>query len=133
MYHRNSLGVPIFERPPPKYSATRIMEILLNPSIDTSKVANGQPIEVQESSTFVVDLTCLKHADEVKKDMYGRWEYSGSHPEVFRCTFDKFDNVSIEKCAPGATGTNVYYLHHVRSSHPSNSDFRRLIAFVHGE
>ena len=127
------MGVPIFEKPPPKYTATRIMQILLNPSMDTSKVAKGRPIGVEESSTFVVDLTSLKHPDDVKKDMYGRWDYSGSHPEVFRCTFDEFDDVSIEKCAVGATGSNVYYLRRVRSSHPSNSDFRRLIAFVHGE
>lgn len=65
--------------------------------------------------------------------MYGRWDYSGSHPEVFRCSFDEFDDLSIEKCAPGATGSNVYYLRCIRSSHPSNSNFRRLIAFVHGE
>ena len=81
--------MPIFER---------IMQILLNPSIDVSKVAKERPVRVEESSTFVVDLTCLKHPDDVKKDMYGRWDYSGSHPEVFRCTFDDTDNVSIEKC-----------------------------------
>ena len=125
--------MPIFERPPPKYTATRIMQILLNPSIDLSKVAKERPVRVEESSTFVVDLTCLKHPDDVKKDMYGRGDYSGSHPEVFRCMFDDVDNVSIEKCAVGATGSNVYYLRRVRSTHPSNSDFRRLIAFVHGK
>ena len=96
-------------------------------------MATGRPIQVETSSTFVVDLTSLKHPDDVKKDMYGRWEYSGSHPEVFRCSFDQFDNIRIEKCAPGATGSNVYYLCQIRSSHPSNGDFRRLIAFVHGK
>ena len=109
------------------------MQILLNPNIDTSKVANGRPIEAQRSSTFVVDLTSLKHPDDVKKYMFGRWDYNGSHPEVFRCSFDQFDDIDIEKCAPGATGPNVYYLWCIRSSHPSNSDFRRLIAFVHGK
>ena len=43
------------------------MQILLNPSMDTSKVAKWQPIGVEESSTFVVDLTSLKHPDDVKK------------------------------------------------------------------
>ena len=66
-------------------------------------MATGRPIHVETSSTLVV----LKHPDDVKKDMYGRWEYSGSHPEVFRCSFDQFDNIQIEKCAPGATGSNV--------------------------
>ena len=85
--------------------------------MDPSKVAKERPIEVEESSTFVVDLTCLQHPDDMK-DMYG-WDYSGSHPEVFRCTFHDFDNISIEKCAVGATSSNIY--------------FRWLIVFVHGE
>ena len=131
--HRNSVGVPIFELPPPKYTATRILQILLDPNLDQSRIAKGRPIEVEKSSTFVVDLTCLKHNDDVKKDMYGRWDYSGSHPEVFRCSVDDSDEVFIEKCALGATGQNVYYLRRVRSSHPSNPEFRRLIAFVHSK
>jgi len=109
------------------------MEILLSPNMNKSLVAHGRPIQVEKSSTFVVDLTSLKHPDDVKKDMYGRWDYSGSHPEVFRCSFDEFDDVKIEKCAPGATGSNVYYLRRIRSSHPSNGYFRRMIAFVHGK
>jgi hypothetical protein len=127
------MGVPIFEQPPPKYTATRILQILLDPNIDQSLIAKKRPIEVERSSTFVVDLTCLKHPDDVKKDMYGRWDYSGSHPEVFRCSIDEFDKVFIEKCAAGATGQDVYYLRRLRSSHPSNPDFRRLIAFVHSK
>ena len=43
------------------------MQILLNPSIDTSKVAHGRPVEAQTRSTFVIDLTSLKHPDDVKK------------------------------------------------------------------
>ena len=129
--HRNPQGLPIYENPPPKYTAIRIMQILLKPKL--SLVASGRPIQVDKSSTFVVNLTSLKHPDDVKKDMYGRWDYSGSHPDVFMCSFDQFNDLRIEKCAPGASGPNVYYLRRLRSSHPSNSDFRRLIAFVHGE
>ena len=49
------------------YTATRILQILLGPSIDQSIIAKGRPIQVERSSTFVVDLTCLKHPDDVKK------------------------------------------------------------------
>lgn len=125
--------MPIYERPSPKYNAVQILQLLLNPNIDKSRIAKSRPCQVNNSATFVVDLTCLKHPDDVKKDMYGHWEHSGSHPEVYRCTFDDFNSVSIEKCAPGATGCNVYYLRRLRSCHPSNTEFRRLIAFVHGE
>lgn len=109
------------------------MQLLLSTDIDKSKVAKSRPVQVEESSTFIVNLTCLKNPDDVKKDMYGRWEHSDSHPEVFRCEFNEFDIVEIEKCAPGTTGSNVYYLRRLRSCHPTNSEFRRVIAFVHGE
>lgn len=76
-FSRNLQGLPIFEQPPPKYSTHRIMEILLNPNMNKSLVTHDRPLQVEKSSTFVVDLTSLKHPDDVKKDMYGRWDYSG--------------------------------------------------------
>lgn len=84
-YYRNPLGVPVFEKPPAKYSAMRIMQILLNPSIDRNKIAQTRPMEVASTSTFVVDLTKLAHPDDIKRDAYGRWTHKGSHADVFKC------------------------------------------------
>ncbi len=130
--YRNPCGVPIYERPPPKYGAHQIMKILLNPKIDESRIATARPVQVSCSSTYVVDLPKLAHPDDIKKDMYGKWQHSGSHPEAFRCGFDEMNEVTIEKCAPGATGSNVYYLRRLHSYHPSNPKFRRLLAFISG-
>ena len=80
----------------------------------------------------MVDLSKLDHPDDVKKDNFGKWEHSGSHPEVFRCSFDDQGSVSIEKCAPGASGNNVYYLWRLRSYCPMNHEVRCLMAFIHG-
>lgn len=56
--------------------------------------------EVSSCSRFFVDLTKLGHPDDIKKDMYGKWEHSGSHPKVFRCWFDELNEVKIKKmCA----------------------------------
>ena len=90
--------MPVYEQPSLKYTATRIMQLLLDLNINQQKIAKSRPIQVEKSSTFVVDLTCLKHPDDVKKDMYGRWEHSGSHPEVFRCKIDEFNCVSVLRC-----------------------------------
>ena len=83
---RNSIGVPIFEKPPEKYSAHRIMQILLNSKIDERRIAMKRPLEAPFSSTFIVDVSKLAHPD-VKKDMYGKWLYSGSHSDVFLCSY----------------------------------------------
>lgn len=54
-------------------------------------------------------------------------------PEVYKCTFDRLGDVSVEKCVQGASGDGVYYLRRLRSYSPSNPDVRRLMAFIHGE
>ena len=99
-----------FEIPPPKYTAEYILKLLLNPDIDRSRICCTWPVSnIVCSATFVVDLTSLKHPDDVRKDFFGKWIHSGSHPIVFRATFDEDGEVAVEKCAPGATG-NVFYL-----------------------
>lgn len=125
--------MPIFERPDLKYSAMRIMSILLDPLIDEDKVAHERPLEIQSSSTFVIDLTKLAHSDDIKKDSYGSWLHKGSHTDVFRCSYDQSGGVNIEKAAPGATGQNFYYLRRLHCVHPTHSGFRRVLAFICGK
>ena len=129
---RTCSGVPIFEKPPPKYSAYSIMHILLDPNIDESRIARKRPLEAQFSCTFVVDVRNLPHQDDIKKDMYGRWIHSGSHTDVFLCSFGKKGKVCIEKAAKGASGKNVFFLRRLHSVHPSNSSFRRVLALLFG-
>ncbi len=130
--YRNSIGVPIYEKPPEKYSAHRIMQILLDPKIDEHRIAVKRPLDVPHSSTFVVDVSKLGHPDDIKKDIYGKWLHSGSHSDVFICSYLQEDKVSIEKAAPGASGDNVYYLRRLHSVHPSNNEFRRILALLSG-
>ena len=125
-------GVPIFEKPPPKYYAFDIMQILLNQRIDEDRIAKQRPLQTHCSSTFVVDITQLSHPDDIKKDIYGKWLYKGSHTDKFRCSFDG-NKVLVEKAAPGASGPNVYCLRRLHSVHHSNKDFRRIEAIIFGE
>ncbi len=72
-----------------------------------------------------MNVTKLKHPDDVRKDFFGKWNHSGSHPVPFKTNITD-DHVRVERCAPGASG-NVYYLRRLHSNHPSNSSFRRVI------
>lgn len=123
---------PIYEIPPPKYTAERILKILLDPSLPTSKVCSVRPTNVVKSSTYVVDITKLEHPDDVKYDNFGTWKHSGSHPLVYRVRVEDDSGFYIERCAPGAVGEDVVYLRRLHSVHPSNSSFKRLIAFISG-
>lgn len=98
MFYRNSVGVPIFEKPPPKYSTYKMMQILLG--IDEKQIAHKRLLLASFSSTFVVDIRTLAHPDDIKKDMYGKWVHSGSH------TYDG-DEINIENAACGASGVCI--------------------------
>ena len=131
-HDKNELHPFAFEAPPPKYSAEYILKLLLDPNIDQSRVCRVWPVSgVISNATFVVDITSLKHPDDVRKDFFGKWIHSGSHPFTFKATIEKDGDVYVEKCAPGASG-NVFYLRRLHCYHPSNTDFRRMLAFVSG-
>ena len=125
LLYRNSTGVPIFEIPPPKYSAHQIVRILLDQNIDEERIALKRPTDAPSSSTFVVDIST--------SNMYGKWLHSDSHTDVFICTYNEDDSVNIEKAAYDASGNNVYYLRRLHSVHPSNTEFRRVLALLFGK
>ena len=117
---------------PEKYSAHRIMQILLDPNIHSSKIAKKRPLQAPFSSTFLVDLGQLSHPDDIK-DIYGKWMYSGSHSDVFLCSLSSDGEVVVENAAVGVSGNNVYHLRRVHSVHPSNMEFRRVLALSFGK
>ena len=80
----------------------------------------------------MVDVSKLAHPDDIKKDVYGKWLYSGSHSDVFICSYSQDDKVGIERAAAGVSGDSVYYLRRLHSIHPSNNDFRRVLALLSG-
>ena len=71
----------------------------------------------------------LRNQDDIKKDEFGMWKYSGSHPQPFKVYYEDDGEISVEKCSHGVSGSNVVYLH---CTHPSNVDFKRLICFLMG-
>ncbi len=119
---------PLYEHPPVKYSAERILQILLDPNLREDQVCQKKPINVTCSATFVVVLRKLQSPEDIKKDEFGIWNYSGSHPPAFRVTEEEGGSL---RCASGATGNNVVHLRRLCCTHPSNPDFKRLICYVH--
>ena len=123
---------PVFESPPPKYSAEQLLKILLDPNLPYSKVCKDKPAGVTCSATYVVDTRNLKCLDDIKKDEFGIWNYSGSHPVSYR-VHSKHGCMVVEKCEKGAVGGNIYYLRRLHCTHPSDPTFKRMICFVSGK
>ena len=91
------------------------MWILLDPKLDARKIVFKRPLTAPFSSSYVVDVSKLAHPDDVK-DMYGKWLHSGSHTDVFICTYSE----DIQD--------NVYYLRRLHSVHPCDNKFRRVFS-----
>jgi len=121
-----------YEKPHPKYSEEQLLKILLDPKVDPHRICTLWPVDITSSATFLIDITKLKHPDDVKKDNFGKWKHSGSHQTPYHVQFNEDGEVELEKCAPGASGDNVFYLRRLHTSHPSNPGFRRILAFVSG-
>ena len=98
------MGIPIYKRPPPKYSACKI---LLH-AIHSHRIACERPLEANRSCTFVVDVTALAHLNDIKKRYERKWHHKGSHTDHFRCSYRHDDDILVEKVAPRAKGSNVF-------------------------
>lgn len=121
---------PVYETPPMKNSAESIIRILLDPIED--RICHTKPVAIKKSATYVVDVRALKNAEDLKKDEFGIWKYSGSHPQGFKVYTDDDGCKIIEKCSVNSRGKDVF-LHRLHCTRPSNSDFRRIICFLSGK
>ena len=86
---------PVYEILPSKYTADRILRILLDPKIPDCKVCKVKPGGVKSSATFVVDVGNLKCVDDIKKDDLGIWNYSGSHPQAYMVCHSRVGMVQV--------------------------------------
>ena len=135
---------PVYEVPGGSYTGERILEILHDPDIDQSNVCRNQPVGVTQSSTFVVDLESLQHPEDIKKDEFGKWKYSGSHKKLYAAWQTAEGKLHFERISHGSSShgssshgssssMNIFELRRVHCTHPSNRHCQRLIAFITGE
>ena len=123
---------PVYEIPPPKYPAEKIIRILLDPNIDQNKICHHKPSRITSSATYIVNISRFESVEDIKKDEFGIWKYSGSHPKVYRIHHTK-QGMKIESASSSAKGADVVYLRRLHCTHPSNPNFKRLICFMSGK
>lgn len=84
-------------------------------------------MSIEESSTYVVDLNSLNDPDDIKADNFGIWKHTGSHDKKFLWKLNNNNEVMI--CQHDGKQFSLRWLHSV---HPSNNEFRRMVAFITG-
>ena len=124
---------PVYEIPSGFYTGEQILKILLNPRIDKKRICHSKPCNVTQSSTFIVDLESLRHPDDIKKDDFGKWTYSGSHL-VSYAAFKTNRKLDFERLSgtPSSMAENIFQLRRIHCKHPTNPYCQRLLAFVTG-
>ena len=63
-----------------------------------------------------IDLNQLQDPDDVKRDVYGKWN-SGSHIIPFKSWYTEESDVELEHLKPGYTGLDVQVTHFCRQSY----------------
>ena len=63
---------------------------------DESKICRVKPTSVSESATYVVDVRNFENTEDINKDKFGIWTYSGSHPQVFKVYTEDDGSKSVE-------------------------------------
>ena len=85
---------------------------------------------IRTSATYVVDTQKLKCLDDVKKEEFGMWNYSGSQQKAYRVHCEDDGDFFVEKCALNAKGDDIVYLRRLHCTYRSNQQVKRLICFV---
>ena len=110
-------------------------QILLNSTIHPQKIWKTRPSNITKSATYIVDLDFLEHRGDVRKDEFGRWNYSGSHMFYYKTKITVDDELEFvsEYYHAGKQGDNIFQLRRIHCKHPSNPNFQRLLAFITGK
>ena len=110
------------------------MEILLG-SVCHEKVCRVQPVSIQHSCTFVVDLNCIADPNDLRADDCGVWKHKGLRKtwvivdEECKVVYQRREHPpSLRTDQPG----HLYLLSRIYHALQSSEDFRRMIALLKG-
>ena len=130
-FYQNDRELPVYSLTTSGYPASELARILMDKSISSERVCHIQPIGVNETATFIVDIDDVPFSD-LKADDLGVWVPKGTKSVYFT----KSANGTI-RMAPGKPShserscylvlTRRYY------THGTYSLFRRTVADIRGK
>ena len=87
--------LPVYSHVSAGYSLPKIIDILMNGSIDEARVCKIQPLGVNCNATFIIDFDSVDIAD-LKADDVGSWKGIGTRRSYF-----KMDEYNIPEFVKG--------------------------------
>ena len=131
-YLNGNPEMPVFEETSNHYTAKEIAETLLDETIPLTKIATSQPVSCKDNFTFIVDVSKLGKAEDIRCDNLGSWECNGK-----RCSYCRFKDdgyvVSVSTTKPLQDTYHVYALIRRYYKHATAGDYKKTIAEIYGE
>jgi hypothetical protein len=124
---------PVFSRSTKAYTAEQLVHILLGEYSEES-LCISQPVNISHNMTFLVQMSHLKHPDDIKCDDMGSWKHSGSPKHCYCVTKSTEGITSIQplKTKPSDPTDDVYELKRVYYQNSSDETIRKLVAKLEG-
>lgn len=132
-------ALPIYSYQSSEYTVEDIVNLLVLQEVDETKIARAPPVAVNTNASFLVDLSCLKHSDDVKADDLGVWKSVGSPSHLVVVDDEdgclsatvlsrgkKFKDVDAAKRQYTYRLTRSYY------RHSTSPDFHRIVNVAKG-
>ena len=124
---------PVFSWTKKAYTAEQLVCILLG-KYRQEHLCVSQPVSISNNVTFLVEMGCLNHPDDIKCDDMGSWKHNGSPKQCFRVLKTKkgIENIEPLKSKPSDVEGDVYELKRVYYINQSDPTIRKLVAKLVG-
>lgn len=121
--YNGNCNLPVFERSSSHLHARAIVERLLDPNLDMSKVATTRPVSVQDNVISVVDTSKLSSPIDVRADDLGSWS----------CTLSSTGHVEEILSRKPPNKNSAYCLIRRYYTHGTAPDLRKTVAELIGK
>ena len=127
-YHLGRKDLPIFSQQSHRPSTAEIMNILLDPDLESSYLCTSQPVAVEKNCLFIVDLRHMKNSKDLCDDM-GSWVCNGVCSGWVSIDEDgTVDNLGKKpKCCDAYRFRKKYY--RLKAS----PDLHKMVVYIEGE
>ena len=124
---------PVFSWTKKAYTAEQLVCILLG-KYREEHLCVSQPLSISNNVTFLVEMGCLNHPDDIKCDDMGSWKHNGSPKQYFRVlkTRKGIENIEPIKSKPSDEQQNIYELRRIYYINQSDPTIRKLVAKLVG-
>ena len=87
------------------------MEVLLDKHLPFNRIATCQPVGVQDNLVFVIDLSQLEEAEDIRADDLGSWTCNGNDVCSVLCMMEKcqksYLDPKVEPTVPTALSNGI--------------------------